>query len=64
MKQKHHDGNDDADDKPKAGVIQSDPEAEKAVEKAKGILGDLDKALAKKRGHWEECCGVRRWVPD
>lgn len=29
------------------------------AEKIKGVLSQ-----PKKKGHWEECCGVRRWVKD
>lgn len=61
--QKQHDFDDDAD-KPKGGQLQDDPAARAAAQKAKELLNRLDQKAKQKKGHWEMCCGVRRWVED
>lgn len=64
--QKQHDWDDDeATNKPKAGQLQNIPEAKNAAQKAKDLLNKLEQVTKpKKTGHWEVCCGVRRWVED
>lgn len=44
--------------------ITNDSKLGDAASKAKDALARLDEATAKKRGHWQECCGVRYWVED
>ena len=34
------------------------------AKKAEDMLKKLDEAQKKKKGHYEECCGVRVWVED
>lgn len=51
---------------PGIGEPTKDERLDSAVEKGKEMLAALDKQLAekKKRGHYEYCCGTRRWVSD
>lgn len=64
QKQKRYGEDDDEADKKPAVIVKDDDKAKGAVQKAKDILGKLDEASKRKGGHWEECCGVRIWIPD
>lgn len=63
QKQKTWDDDDDQP-KPKAGQIQNDPAAFDAAKKGNDLLKRLAQETKAKKGHWEMCCGVRRWVQD
>jgi hypothetical protein len=62
LKQKTYD-HDEPDDKSES-KMGDDVGLKSKVSKAKEVLDRLTKAAAKPKGHYEECCGVRRWVPD
>ncbi len=62
QKQKTVDPNDPKKDQ--AAKLTDDKSLKTATDKAKDVLADLDKAVKKKRGHWESCCGVRYWAED
>lgn len=44
--------------------VTDDPTLKGAADKAKDVLAKLDEQSKKKKGHYEECCGVRYWVED
>jgi len=55
---------DPTDPKKGQSKITDDLSGKAASKKAKDVLSELDKAVKKKRGHYESCCGVRYWVED
>ena len=40
------------------------PELAAAADRGKELLEKIKQARKVKSGHWEECCGVKIWVPD
>lgn len=60
--QKRHDDDDEA--KTKAKKTTDDTKAKSAVERAKEVLAKAAEKQKRKGGHWEECCGIRTWIPD
>ena len=61
QKEKQGDPNKNTDQKAKIG---DDEGLKSKSDKAKDVLAKLDKAAQKPRGHYVECCGIRRWVED
>ena len=62
LKQKTTEPDDEA--KAPKSEIKDDDAAGAAAQKAKDVLDKLNKVPKREKGHFEECCGVRRWVPD
>ena len=62
LKQKTNEPDDEA--KAPKSEIKDDDAAGAAAAKAKDVLAKLDQVPKKPKGHYETCCGVRRWVPD
>ena len=62
LKQKTTEPDDEA--KAPKSEIKDDVVAGAAAQKAKDVLAKLNEVPKRKNGRWEECCGVRRWVPD
>lgn len=66
MLQKQKIGDDDAENKDKS-KIGDDEQAKGAAHKAKEVLDKIAKQEAERparKGHYENCCGLRIWVPD
>ena len=61
--QKKIGGDDDSPAKQKL-KMGDDNRAKSLVEKAKEAIARADEAQKRKGGRWEECCGIRTWVPD
>ena len=61
--QKKIGGDDDSPAKQKM-KMGDDSRAKSLVEKAKEALSRASEAQERKGGHFEECCGIRTWVPD
>lgn len=57
-------GGDDASPAKQKLKMGDDNRAKSLVERAKEAIAKAERRDERKGGHWEECCGIRTWVPD